>query len=476
MTIDELIRRLLALSDVALAVAGVSLVGSIALLALAARRCVRDPVLTYDVVAPSGSAPAAELLFAHIRALLLAGSGGLAGSRAQLVISVRGSVAGIALRIAGRDPAIRRLGTTIGTIWPSARLVPASSSSTRATSAIEWRPRARGEHAGRVRAPEGADQTLARALVRAEVGEELSYELVLRPAAAQTRRPIWDLRPSESTNARGRSDRQGAETSRSFVDELACRVIIRAGASTPIRAQALVRDLEPTVHVLCHGASIELGSARRVRKHGVFAGTDGRLGIAELSAFLPLTAVAAAVAANSDRCGASGERLLGVRSIGSGEQEVRLSLAVSRHHLHVLGPTGTGKSTLLLNLIAQDIAAGRGCAVLDPKGDLMRDLLGRIPRRRLGDVLYIGPDEGARAVGLNPLALGPDEDPHLAAENALAIFKRIYVENWGPRTDDVLKACLLTLVVSRERRSATSPRCSAIRSSDAGSLRTLTMP
>src|SRR5207244_1201039 len=54
-----------------------------------------------------------------------------------------------------------------------------------------------------------------------------------------------------------------------------------------------------------------------------------------------------------------------------------------------------------------------------------------------------------RAVGINPLSLGPDEDPHLVAENVLSIFKRIYEENWGPRTDDVLKSCLLTLVATR---------------------------
>lgn len=446
MTFDDLTRRLLALSDVALAVACVALVGAIAVHVLVARRLAVDPILEFELVAPASSAPVAELLIAHLRALLLAGGGALASSRAQFVLSVHASVTGIAFRIAGRGPAIRRLGATIGTMWPRARLVPASPPLAGVTFAIEWRPHAHGEHGGHMRVPEGAELTLARALLRAEVGEELSYELILRPAAARTRRPIWDLRQSELTQGRARNDGRSAASQRPFVDELACRVVVRARASTPLRARSLVRELEPTVHVLCHGTPIDLGAARRIRKHAAFAGADGRLGIAELAALIPLPAVAAAVAASSDRPDARGERLLGVRSVGRQEQEVRLSLLASRHHLHVLGPTGTGKSTLLLNLIGQDIAAGRGCAVLDPKGDLVRDLLGRIPRKRLGDVLYIGPDEKAHAVGMNPLALGPDEDPHLAAENALAIFKRIYEENWGPRTDDVLKACLLTLV------------------------------
>src|SRR5438093_1581401 len=120
------------------------------------------------------------------------------------------------------------------------------------------------------------------------------------------------------------------------------------------------------------------------------------LGPRELAILFPLASLAPVAAATATQNAMSGERLLGLRMVGNTEQEVRLSLSASRHHLHVLGPTGTGKSTLLLNLVAQDIAAGRGCAVLDPKGDLIRDLLERIPPSRLSQLVYIGPDEGTR--------------------------------------------------------------------------------
>jgi hypothetical protein len=141
-----------------------------------------------------------------------------------------------------------------------------------------------------------------------------------------------------------------------------------------------------------------------------------------------------------------GGRVLGVDATRRVAPPVTLSIVDSRQHLHLLGPTGTGKSTLLLNLAAQDIAAGRGCAVLDPKGDLVRELLARIPRERLDDVVYIGPDAAEHSVGINPLEGYADEDRELVAENVLAIFKRIYHDHWGPRTDDVLKATLLTLL------------------------------
>lgn len=141
-----------------------------------------------------------------------------------------------------------------------------------------------------------------------------------------------------------------------------------------------------------------------------------------------------------------GERLLGLSTWGGEHRPVRLSVADSRHHLHLLGSTGTGKTTALLNLAAQDIAAGRGVGVLDPKGDLVRGLLARLPRERLGDVVLISPDESELSVGINPLELAPGEDRDLAAENALTIFKRIYERYWGPRTDDVLKSALRTLL------------------------------
>jgi Type IV secretion-system coupling protein DNA-binding domain len=150
-------------------------------------------------------------------------------------------------------------------------------------------------------------------------------------------------------------------------------------------------------------------------------------------------------------------RLLGLASTRGVALPVMLSIEDSRQHLHLLGPTGTGKSTLLLNLAAQDIAEGRGCAVLDPKGDLVRDLLARIPRRRLGDVVYIGPDAADRSVGINPLELRAGEDRELAAENTLAIFKRIYHDHWGPRTDDVLKSALLTLLQTERPTLAQIP-------------------
>src|SRR5437660_4357090 len=72
-----------------------------------------------------------------------------------------------------------------------------------------------------------------------------------------------------------------------------------------------------------------------------------------------------------------------------------------RRHLYIVGQTGTGKSTLLLNLIAQDLAAGEGLALLDPHGDLAEAALPYVPRSRTNDFVYINPADADRPIGFN---------------------------------------------------------------------------
>jgi hypothetical protein len=137
-------------------------------------------------------------------------------------------------------------------------------------------------------------------------------------------------------------------------------------------------------------------------------------------------------------------RVIGEANFPGAERPIALSTRDSLRHVHVLGPSGVGKSTLLARLIAQDIAAGRGVVVVDPKSDLVSDVLSHIPPERIDDVVVISPSDRDHPVGVNPLA-GGGLAPELVADGLLATFKGLYAAHWGPRTEDILSAALLTL-------------------------------
>ena len=132
---------------------------------------------------------------------------------------------------------------------------------------------------------------------------------------------------------------------------------------------------------------------------------------------------------------------LGTSDTGQ-RQPVALRVPDARHHLHVLGATGSGKSTLLGQLILADIDAGRGVVLIDPKGDLVTDLISRLPRTAADRVVLFDADSRACPPCLNPLD-GPDTDR--TVDNLVSIFRRVYSAFWGPRTDDLMRAACLTL-------------------------------
>ena len=116
----------------------------------------------------------------------------------------------------------------------------------------------------------------------------------------------------------------------------------------------------------------------------------------------------------------------------------------SLEHLHLIGPTGSGKSTAMLHLILADITAGRSVLVLDPKADLVNDVLMRVPEKRIGDVVIIDPSDSCPC-GFNPLAFKEYGNPSLIADTILSVLKEIFSDCWGIYTQDVLTASLLTL-------------------------------
>lgn len=108
-------------------------------------------------------------------------------------------------------------------------------------------------------------------------------------------------------------------------------------------------------------------------------------------------------------------------------------------HMYMIGKTGTGKSSLFLNMIIQDILNGNGVGVIDPHGELIRDVLDYIPEERIKDVVLVDPSDFERPIGINIMQLEEGESIDRAAAEIVNAFKSIFADSWGPRLEYILR-------------------------------------
>lgn len=112
--------------------------------------------------------------------------------------------------------------------------------------------------------------------------------------------------------------------------------------------------------------------------------------------------------------------------------------------MYIIGKTGTGKSTLLKSMVLQDIAAGRGLALLDPHGDLVQDVLNHIPAEERGSIVCLDTPKGNWT--FNPLADVEPGQEALAVAEFIEVFRKIWTDEWGPRLEHLLRNVLFTLL------------------------------
>ena len=139
------------------------------------------------------------------------------------------------------------------------------------------------------------------------------------------------------------------------------------------------------------------------------------------------------------------EPQIGHRSVYGGTQPFGLSAQDRRQHLYIAGKTGTGKTTLLRNLLIQSIESGEGVGLIDPHGDLADEILNFIPRSRSRDVVIFDPSDQEYPVAFNVLHGLEGDQIHLAVSAVVAAFKGIWRESWGPRMEYILQSCLMAL-------------------------------
>jgi DNA helicase HerA-like ATPase len=117
-----------------------------------------------------------------------------------------------------------------------------------------------------------------------------------------------------------------------------------------------------------------------------------------------------------------------------------------RYHMYIVGKTGVGKSTLLLNMISQDVGNNEGVCTLDPHGDLVEKVLKAVPESRLKDLIYFNPQHREQALHFNPLEVFNSAESSLVVSSLVSAFKKIWSDSWGPRLEYILRNSLSTLL------------------------------
>jgi uncharacterized protein DUF87 len=137
---------------------------------------------------------------------------------------------------------------------------------------------------------------------------------------------------------------------------------------------------------------------------------------------------------------------VGTRQVWGSRQPFGISSAERRQHVYVVGASGTGKTTLLKNLILQDIEHGLGVGVIDPHGDLASELLDTIPPARTDHVVYFNPADLEHPIGLNLLARVPQHRRHRITSGVVGAMKSIWRDSWGSRMEYILSASVAALL------------------------------
>lgn len=129
-----------------------------------------------------------------------------------------------------------------------------------------------------------------------------------------------------------------------------------------------------------------------------------------------------------------------------------------RQHVYIIGQTGTGKTTLIGDMVLEDIKSGKGVAIIDPHGDLVANALSFVPKERIDDLIYFNTGDLERPLGLNMIDYNfnrPEEKTFIVNEMQ-GIFNRLFVaETMGPMFEQYMRNALLLLMEDMPNEPAT---------------------
>ncbi len=119
-----------------------------------------------------------------------------------------------------------------------------------------------------------------------------------------------------------------------------------------------------------------------------------------------------------------------------------------RRHMYIIGKTGMGKTTMMENMVIQDIRNGNGVCFIDPHGDSIRKILDYVPNERINDVVYFNPADLDNPIAFNILEAVDSKYKHLVASGLMGVFTKIWANMWSSRMEYILSNTILALLDS----------------------------
>jgi hypothetical protein len=145
--------------------------------------------------------------------------------------------------------------------------------------------------------------------------------------------------------------------------------------------------------------------------------------------------------------------VLGESDYRGRRQKIRLLPEDRQRHVYIIGMTGVGKSTLMVNMMIQDIQAGHGCCYIDPHGQDLEKILENVPPERADDVILFDPSDLERPIGLNMLEGETEQEKDFLSQEMIAIFYKLVSDPSmiGPMFEHYMRNAMLTLMADKDR-------------------------